>query len=408
MAGSIFAQSTSITLSDAVASYFFRFHGQGSTSQTEAIEEVPLREAGNLYGLSTRILTNTLTDPLTVVLRKNGADTDATVTYGTGETGIKSSLQTRVGVESGDRLCLKATLTAGAGTKSASYTATVLTFMPTDRKKTISLLSGQSSVTTSTAGTTYMLPCGDGWGTGAAESDFQIEMLIAGSLRGFFGYLSSNTRNANVSIQTRVNGSDGNCVVTFGATETGLKEDTSNSDVVAVGDLVAVARIVAAGSGSITARGVGILVETANNQFVMANASVASPVTDTAYYGMCGQTLDSPGNVNFRVAPHMTFAITTIAARVTGNTLVSNDTTFATYIDTAAGTHNITYGPGVTGTKRSVGYDQLVGGNPTLQVRVTTVIADGTFTFRWMQMLAEEIQPMHVELAEPTLGSSSF
>lgn len=91
-----------------------------------------------------------------------------------------------------------------------------------------------------------------GFGTGAAQSveaNAEIKVPVAGTIKNLRTYVSTNdTGAAGSTITMRKAGSSQTLKTTYGLGETGWMEDTSNSFVVAAGDLVSI-QVVNAGSG---------------------------------------------------------------------------------------------------------------------------------------------------------------
>ena len=97
-------------------------------------------------------------------------------------------------------------------------------------------------------GSTDYIGFGSG-GVQSVEADAEFYVPIAGTVRNLRTYVSANaSNNAGNNITVRKNGSGTSLGTTYGAAETGLKSDTSDSFTVVAGDRIAI-EFVNAGSG---------------------------------------------------------------------------------------------------------------------------------------------------------------
>lgn len=147
------------------------------------------------------------------------------------------------------------------------------------------------------------------------EATTQRTFRSAGTLSDLYVYLSGNTfSTATLTIRSRVNGGNGNMVITVSAGVTGIAEDTSNTDTISAGDEVNYSMVSAAGgSGDAALRALASVfsassgtvgVHSANNSYsvlegvtsyvpLAGGAGLDSTESDTQYSITSGGTLQN-------------------------------------------------------------------------------------------------------------------
>lgn len=144
--------------------------------------------------------------------------------------------------------------------------------------------------------------CGllDGSAVQATEANTQVTLRAPGTAIYFNTNVGANTRSDATILQTRLNGSNGNGVVSVGAGLTGLFTDTVNTDMVASGDLYCWTVVVGAGTGAIAPNLACITivnsVDTRNDIFAGGARALTRAASGTpTYYFVAGQ-LQSNGS----------------------------------------------------------------------------------------------------------------
>jgi hypothetical protein len=216
---------------------------------TEAEAEVVFRTAGTLSKLGVRLSTNGITGNTVFTVRKNGADTGMTVTFGSSVTGYQEDLTNTVSVSAGDKICLKSV--PGGATGTFLIRIISLCFVATSGDA-VQILGNYQSNAIAAASTTRYYPLNGRFANTSTEASTKVRQRTAGTYAKLMIYVSANARTNNTTFKSRKNGSDGNLSITIGAGATGVFEDTSNSDTVVPGDDYNLATTLGTGTESIT------------------------------------------------------------------------------------------------------------------------------------------------------------
>lgn len=148
------------------------------------------------------------------------------------------------------------------------------------------------------SGATYL------WGT---EDRAQVVVRDSYTLAKLFVRVSSNTLDGSTTVRSRKNGANGNQSVSIGAGATGTFEDTTNSDSLVSGDLVAVQIVRGGTSGSIYLTIISFILEHATDDVPIEVAHgllyVVSPATNYHNLGgaLAATTIESRTQYRLRV-----------------------------------------------------------------------------------------------------------
>ncbi len=113
--------------------------------------------------------------------------------------------------------------------------------------------------------TYYVSPLGRSFSLGA-EAQLQVKVYESYTLKNAFVRIIANTLNNTTMVRSRVNGANGNQVISITTTQTGVFEDVVNSDALSNGDLFCFSvDTTAAGAGTVTWTIFSFLLETATN-----------------------------------------------------------------------------------------------------------------------------------------------
>jgi len=137
--------------------------------------------------------------------------------------------------------------------------------------------------------------------------------------------ISANTLDQNTSVKFRKNGATGNQVVTITAATTGLFQDTSNTDVCATDDRIAVEYVVPAASGSATLNFSSVVSSPSSNYRIYSKDNGGNIAGTGIYISLVGGgtgPTDDFHHSRFRVAGTLKKAQVTVSA----NTSVSDNT----------------------------------------------------------------------------------
>jgi len=200
---------------------------------TEAEAEIVIRTAGTLSRLGVRLTSNGITGNTVFTVRKNGADTGITVTFGSSATGIQEDLTNTVSVAAGDKICIKSV--PGGATGTWTMKGISLHFVATSGN-TVQILGAYQSNSVTFNNTTRYWPIHGRSTNDSIEAKTKSRQRVAGTYTNFMIYISANARTTSTTFKSRKNGVDGNVSVTIGAGATGVFEYTGSGDTVAVGD----------------------------------------------------------------------------------------------------------------------------------------------------------------------------
>lgn len=126
----------------------------------------------------------------------------------------------------------------------------------------------------------------------ASEIYTQIKIKGAAMVSNFSVSISANARTSTTTFGTRVNGVNGNCSVSVGSTQTGVFSDTTNSDVLADGDLLNYRVTTGAGTNSHSISYAKITLDQQENRSYFVAYPGSAPSADT-YCGLLASGLTS-------------------------------------------------------------------------------------------------------------------
>lgn len=191
------------------------------------------RSAGTLSLLSGGVSANNLNAASTLKLRKAGSAVNSILTIGASTTGMFEDASNTDAVAVADIFdCIYDTTASISGTITFRTLATL--FEATTNTVTKLISAGERAFTV-VASSFYGL-AGTIDGTSTTENRAEQYMGVAGTLKRLGCRVISNS-GATTILRSRINGGNGNLSVTITSSTTGVFEDTSNTDTIAVGDL---------------------------------------------------------------------------------------------------------------------------------------------------------------------------
>ena len=179
------------------------------------------------------------------------------------------------------------------------------------------------------------------------SSPTQWTVRVAGQCQGLFFNVSANTVTVSSTFLFRRNGANGNQAVTIGTGLTGIFQDTTHSDTIAIGDAIN-ARISSSGSGGIAANACGV---TFVNPTAPTNDLVffdgGSAIVNNQFCSLLGAGLRNQASRHYITHG---FAVNTsqLAVFVALNSL-NAAATLAILKNGLTGSQNIAVGAGLTG-----------------------------------------------------------
>ena len=291
----------------------------------EASAEVPVREAGTLSNLFVYVSANTITSNTVITLRKSTVDTSVTVTYTSGQTGIKEDTSNSASYANTDYATL-AVVGGGTGT-SITLQAWAAEFNPTNTAKCLTILATCGSTAYSTNSATNYIPvAGSQFAPTGTENNVKLKIHSAGTASNLFVYAPTNARTTDTTIASRINGANGNQTVTYTSGQTGRKEDTSNSDTIASGDDINAKIVTSTGGSAFTYEVVSMSVITTTGEFLMQAHGSGNTVNfgTTTHWGAGGGMTSTGVEAQAQTRPRTSFTCQELAAYVSSNSLDNN------------------------------------------------------------------------------------
>jgi hypothetical protein len=200
------------------------------------------------------VTTNARAANSSVTTRKNNADTSQVATITASTTGTYTDLSNTVSATAGDKLSYKLVV----GSTSGAFTAPSTTVNLESASQSASFWSALTDASTSNGGATrYWNLTGD-LNVVTNENTAQSYAPVAGTVSNLRAYVTA-ARATDTTLKSRVSTADGAMSVTLTASTTGAFEDTTNSDTVAIGDLLCAATVTGIGADTLTISNLSVL-----------------------------------------------------------------------------------------------------------------------------------------------------
>jgi len=183
------------------------------------------------------------------------------------------------------------------------------------------------------------------------EANAQIQWYGNGTIKRLRVHVSANSATGNTVFRVRINGANGNSVITVGAGATGFFEDTTNTDTWADGDLICLFADRNAESTTIQGFGADAIASSGTVNKVGAYGTVSfSTASVSRYFPLVGDIADINTTELDRLSPTIDVACTArnLAVYISSNARTTN-TTYKIRINGADGNSTVTVGSGVTG-----------------------------------------------------------
>lgn len=364
-----------------------------TTNSTEARVEVPLRDAGDVKNFYTYVPTNTASVSSTITVRQSAADTTLLVTYTSDQTGLKQDSDS-VAYAATDEIDFEVTVPTEVGTNTITISQMAVQFTPTTSSDCVSLLNcGGALVTISSASTNYYLPPSGG-NANVASTENNNKYRIRGTFvaQDLSSYVSSNSRTTNTVFRTRKNGANGSQSVTYTSTQTGLKEDSSNTDSLSAGDDYCYQIATSTGTQNLVFTRVSSTLVNTSNQFIMlsgyaTNVNHGSNITN--YIPCGGHPAGGTTEANSQTLPAFTFTAKEMGMYVPSNS--SGGTTVVVLrVSAADSSLTFSYTTGQTGLKEdTTNTATITGGTDEINFKVVTPVDAGSIFYTWIGLMGE-------------------
>jgi hypothetical protein len=218
-----------------------------------------------------------------------------------------------------------------------------------------------------------------------------VKVNVGGSFtwKNLYVYVSANSRTNNTTWKSRKNGADGNMTLTFGSGETGVKEDTSNTDSLSDGDDIDLSVTTDTGTNALTAQVVSTLLISTSGAWLVCGSAVglAQAFGTTAYNGLmthCGTAATSESDV--RMLPRFDYSLKNLGAYVSANTV--NGTSTLTFRDNQSDSAlAVSWGSSESGWKSDTDSVGITGGTDYVNYKLATGGTSGILTLYGVSML---------------------
>lgn len=316
--------TTAVVLGASANSYRQLSIGQTTSLTTEAHTQLTYRTAGVLSKMLVVVTANDR-GASTFRSRKGGANgnmVNASIS-GTGE--FKDDTNTDT-VTAGD--LWNSYLVTGAG--GTTFISRGSSFQFAASSNTVSVISSNNSLTHTTNNQTIFIGLSFTSGTPTTtEAVSQAKMKTAGVFKNLAVNVITNTRTTTTTCRVRINGANGNIFTSYLTTVTGVQEDTSNTDTVAIDDLVGGSIVFGADANNFRMRTFKIEFETTNNksEFLSSDPTgIVIAASATGYHGIAGglmTTIDTT-ETNVQMSANIGFTASKLACYVGANTIVGD------------------------------------------------------------------------------------
>lgn len=194
---------------------------------------------------------------------------------------------------------------------------------------TVTLYANGNSNTHTINNQTIYCPISGNTGTNTTtEVNVQSKMKTAGTLKNLQLFVLTNTRATTTTVRSRIGAANGNLNFAVLTTSTGLKEDTSNSDTIAVDNLINSSITFGAEATNFRLRNIKYEFETTNscsNFLFGALAGVTASAATTYYLAINSSVLDTVEN-DTKTTANVAFTASKLNCYVAANSITGNST----------------------------------------------------------------------------------
>lgn len=358
---------------------------------TEADCKQTWRTPGSFSNLYATVSANGVTATSTVNFRKDtgggSANGNQSLSIGSGATGVFEDTSNSDSVSSGDKIDYQL-VTGGSGT---TITVNVITALFSATTNTSKRMATGSASTLSTANTTYFskFSGATGGSTATTEANEQVKFLTAGTLKNGFASITVNSRTNSTSIKTRKSGVAGNISISVSTGLTGVFEDSSNTDTVAVNDLWNWGTTLGSTNNNFTIALFGIDFETTDGSGMYTKGSGSAGITQNTstptYYSVQGTKLDTTTEANTQMKSGIAVTCSNLEINVTSNS-VSAASTLAFRKNAGSGSQSVSVTASTTGVFTDGTHTDSLVATDLINYLFSTGATGTSLVFRYMAM----------------------
>lgn len=309
----------------ANTTYYFNGVGlfNAQTSDNETFAKSPCRPYGGTYSkLTVRTISSTYsTGSSTFKLRKNGADVNQSVSVPYDSSGTFTDSTNTDSFAAGDEISLSV-VTGGTGAETQVFRFVTLEF--DSDTNTVSQIGGSGGTNFALASVTRYLHF-----TGLLNNDVtfeqraQLPFRSSATAKNFQARITTNARTTATTFDTRKNAVVGNMTFSVGSTQTGLFEDTTNTDSIVSGDLYNARLVTGTGTQTLTVTGVYVSIENTNSvsHLLTASNNVSNTFATTYYPIFAGNPITNTSESVAQMPLSSSGTLQNMACRVATNSL---------------------------------------------------------------------------------------
>jgi len=215
-----------------------------------------------------------------------------------------------------------------------------------------------------------------------AEGQCQLIARDSYTLKNLYCHLIVNTMDDTTTVQSRVNGGNGNQVINIPTVTTGTFEDAANTDALVTGDLFDTKVASASGSGTTTFTVISYILSTVTNTtpILATVGNISLFQNSTRYIGLGGEigwsNTEVEGQYRFRVAA----TLSNLRVYLTTNNHTTA-TTARTRVNGGNGNQSVSIGAGATGAfEDAVNTDNIASGDNVNYQVVTGITTTSAWT----------------------------
>lgn len=298
----------------------------------EARSQATFNTAGGTFSNGgVYVVANDVTLASTVRLRVNAVNANPNISITASTTGLFTDFTNTSTISATDKVCWSVVIPSVAGAHAVDISTIFCQFASATNTYQKFISGSRNSPTYGDTAVNYC-NLGDEFNFGTTEATVQNKFRSVGTISNGLCFLATNTRTTDMTIKSRINGVDGTIAVTITASTTGLFQDTTHSDTIAVGDLVnmSIQGVAGSGSGVFTLLGMEYSTTTGKSE-LFANSNVARTynASTTYFFPTTGSALTSAlGTTEAQLQCKAGFAstVSNLKINVTANLAATDDT----------------------------------------------------------------------------------
>jgi hypothetical protein len=371
-----------------------------NSNTSEATAQMNMRSPGIFSGFYVRITANTYTATSTWVFRKNTANGNQTFSINAAATGEFTDAVNTDSVVAGD--IIDGQVSGGTGTSITISQAAVIFSANAGTVKRFA----QWATCTSSTNNTLTLPLSGPATSSANATDLAVSFTVGtpGILQNLYVRVIANTNTLATTVSTRLNSGAGTLTTSIATTLTGVFEDTSHTDPVAVGDLVNYNFSTGAGSGACTFRNaVEFFTNSNQSHFICGGGSTTTQLKAvTTFYGIGGNLTADTTEANLKCKAQLPMLLSGLQIRVVTNTVTATST-LTLRKNGANATQTNSIGSGATGLFQDSTHTDLIIATDELNYQLVTGSTGTSMIIGTIGMLAANMS--NVPTYQPYLES---